>query len=260
MTLEELCRILDLTPGKLRELCNAGILSQSVTGAFDMKKNVLAYCRFLHAQLAERGIDAVSARVQPADDEPMTLERQKLEADVRIAKAKAEQEEMKLDALGRELRVEKKDDDVLAFKPVDTITGISKILGISVPSLWKLAHGVASDTFPKTDNGKHYNTREVLQWYYQRLTARDTSDLKKQELAEAVRIKRAKADLAEGKAVPVEDALSIAQAVYEACWQTIEGVCRRGSDEEETEASLRFARGEFQGLRKRLEALNPPNR
>lgn len=258
MTADEICRILDLTPAKLRELCAGGILTQAVTGAFDMKKNVRAYCQYLHARLAERGVDEVSAK-QPPTGSPLTLERQKLEADVRIAKAKAEQEEMKLDALGRELRVEKPDEDTLPFKLLDTITGISKILGISVPSLWKLAHGVNADTFPKTENGKHYPTRDVLKWYYQRQTASDTADLRKQELAEAVRIKRAKADLAEGKAVPVEEALSISQAVYEACWQTIEGVCRRGNSED-AENNIRFARGEFQGLRKRLEAIAPATR
>lgn len=257
-----ICSILDITPEKLQELCAAGILKPSTNGRFDARRTVRAYCTYLHALLAGKGIDAVTASATTREitaGEAVSLERQKLEADVRIARAKAEQEEIKLDALGRDIRGKKEDEDSIAFKPLDTLTGISKLIGISLPALWKLAHGATTgESFPKSENGKHYNTRDVLRWYYQRQAARDTADLRKQELEEAVRLKRAKADLAEGKAVPVEDALSVATAVYEACWQTLEGVCCRGTAEE-AEGNLRFARGEFQGLRKRIESLAPKN-
>lgn len=250
-TAESLSRLIDVTPARLRQLIDAGVIAADPDGSIPAEPAILAYCRHLHAELKK----ATGASAQSA-----ALDQQKLEADVKYKQAKARQEELKLEALGQELNAKNnadKDADLLPFRPSDTLSGIARILGIAVQTLHRMVKKDGKDTAPPSTDGRHYPTRDVLRWYYVRTAAKDTPlHLREAELREAVRLKRAKADLAEGKAVPIEDALALATQIYETCWQTITQSIRRYAPDPKT--ATQAARADFQQLRKRLDALARP--
>lgn len=250
-TVESLSRLIDVTPARLRQLIDAGVIAADPDGSIPAEPAILAYCRHLHAELKKAtGISAQSA----------ALDQQKLEADVKYKQAKARQEELKLEALGQELNAKNnadKDADLLPFRPSDTLSGIARILGIAVQTLHRMVKKDGKDTAPPSTDGRHYSTRDVLRWYYVRTAAKDTPlHLREAELRETLRLKRAKADLAEGKAVPIEDALALATQIYETCWQTITQSIRRYAPDPKT--ATQAARADFQQLRKRLDALARP--
>lgn len=249
-TVDSLARLIDVTPARLRQLIDAGVIAADPDGAIIAEHAILAYCRHLHAQLKKASGNS---------EQTAALDQQKLEADVKYKQAKARQEELKLEALGQELRrtTPEKDADLLPFRPSDTLSGIARILGIAVQTLHRMVKKDGKDSAPASTDGRHYPTRDVLRWYYVRTAAKDTPvQLREAELREAVRLKRAKADLAEGKAVPIEDALALATQIYETCWQTITQSIRRYAPDPKT--ATQAARADFQQLRKRLDALARP--
>lgn len=250
-TAESLSRLIDVTPARLRQLIDAGVIAADPDGSIPAEPAILAYCRHLHAELKK----ATGSSAQSA-----ALDQQKLEADVKYKQAKARQEELKLEALGQELNAKNaadKDADLLPFRPSDTLSGIARILGIAVQTLHRMVKKDGKDTAPPSTDGRHYPTRDILRWYYVRTAAKDTPlHLREAELRETLRLKRAKADLAEGKAVPIEDALALATQIYETCWQTITQSIRRYAPDPKT--ATQAARADFQQLRKRLDALARP--
>lgn len=249
-TVDSLARLIDVTPARLRQLIDAGVIVADPDGSIPAESAILAYCRHLHAELK---------KASGSSGQTAALDQQKLEADVKYKQAKARQEELKLEALGQELRrtTPEKDADLLPFRPSDTLSGIARILGIAVQTLHRMVKKDGKDTAPPSTDGRHYPTRDVLRWYYVRTAAKDTPlHLREAELRETLRLKRAKADLAEGKAVPIEDALALATQIYETCWQTITQSIRRYAPDPKT--ATQAARADFQQLRKRLDALARP--
>lgn len=250
---ESLSRLLDVTPARLRQLVAEGVIIAEEDGSIEAEPAILAYCRHLHAKLK----NATGSSEQTA-----ALDQAKLEADVKYRQARARQEELKLEALGQELNAKAntqldKDADLLPFRPSDTLSGIARILGIAVQTLHRMVKQDGKDTAPPSTDGKHYPTREVVKWYYVRTATKDAPvHLREAELRESLRLKRAKADLAEGKAVPIEDALAIATQIYETCWQTITQSIRRYAPDVKT--ATQNARADFQQLRKRIDALARP--
>lgn len=240
---EQLAKLLDLTLAKVRELTDARVLTADADG-YNPTASVTAYCRHLHGLLKRGG----AAGVQTA-----ALDQAKLEADVRIKRAKAEQEEMKLEALGREIRGKPKGEltaeDELTFKPVDTISGIARIVGITQQSLYSAVKGNAEA--PKPTEGQKYDARAVLEWYFGwKYARRRPLTLREAELAEAVRLKKAKADLAEGKAVPIDQAQALAMQIYETCYSALmQNAKRYGKDRQKAEES---ARADFKQCRDAL--------
>lgn len=250
-TVDSLARLIDVTPARLRQLIDAGVIAADPDGSIPAEPAILAYCRHLHAELKKKTGDS---------GQTAALDQQKLEADVKYKQAKARQEELKLEALGQELNAKNnadKDADLLPFRPSDTLSGIARIIGIAVQTLHRMVKKDGKDTAPPSTDGRHYPTRDVLRWYYVRTAAKDTPiHLREAELRETLRLKRAKADLAEGKAVPIEDALALATQIYETCWQTITQSIRRYAPDPKT--ATQAARADFQQLRKRLDALARP--
>lgn len=249
---DNLARLLDVTPARLRQLIAEGVIAADPDGSIPAEPAILAYCRHLHAALKKASGDS---------GQTAALDQQKLEADVKYKQARARQEELKLEALGQELNAKAaapaKDADLLPFRPSDTLSGIARILGIAVQTLHRMVKKDGKDTAPPSTDGRHYPTREVVKWYYLRTAAKDTPlHLREAELRETLRLKRAKADLAEGKAVPIDDALALATQIYETCWQTITQSIRRYAPDPKT--ATQAARADFQQLRKRLDALARP--
>lgn len=233
----ELARLLDTSEATVRSLTDSGILVKRDED-YDVSASVTAYCRHLHTRLRSSQED---------------LDKAKLEADVRIKRAKAEQEEMKLEALGREIRGKPKGEltaeDELTFKPVDTISGIARIVGITQQSLYSAVKGNAEA--PKPTEGQKYDARAVLEWYFGwKYARRRPLTLREAELAEAVRLKKAKADLAEGKAVPIDQAQALAMQIYETCYSAVmQNAKRYGKDRQKAEDS---ARADFKQCRAAL--------
>ena len=252
-TVDTLARLIDVTPAKLRQLIDQGVIQSDPDGTIPAEPAILAYCRHLHAQLKKASGNS---------EQTAALDQQKLEADVKYKQARARQEELKLEALGQELNAKAtsapaKDADLLPFRPSDTLSGIARILGIAVQTLHRMVKKDGKDTAPPSTDGRHYPTREILRWYYVRTATKDAPvQLREAELRETLRLKRAKADLAEGKAVPIDDALALATQIYETCWQTITQSIRRYAPDPKT--ATQAARADFQQLRKRLDALARP--
>jgi len=129
-------------------------------------------------------------------------------------------------------------------------------IGITQPALWKALRKHADDPdCPKPDAEGLYDAREVAAWHNRRkVAALAPQSLKDQALAEDVRIKRAKANLAEGKAIPTEAAEELFMRLYTACWECIARNAERyGTD---SEKAIADARADFGRLRERIASLS----
>lgn len=131
-----------------------------------------------------------------------------------------------------------------------TCSAIARRLAIAQPTLYKLLR--AHDDAPQPDAAGKYDAKEVTAWYLSHKVARaKPASLKEQALAEDVRIKRAKADMAEGKAIPRDEVEELFLRIYNLCWATLLTNAKRyGSDEKE---AIENARADFAELRQKLQ-------
>lgn len=134
-----------------------------------------------------------------------------------------------------------------------TCTAIARRLGIAQPVLYRLLN--AKEDAPQPDAAGKYDAKEVSAWYISRKVARaKPASLKEQALAEDVRLKRAKADQAEGKAIPRDEVEELFLRIYNTCWQTILTNAKRYGDNEKE--AIENARADFAELRQKLQDLS----
>ena len=134
-----------------------------------------------------------------------------------------------------------------------TCTAISRRIGISQPALYKLLHSHADAPKPTVD-GK-YESNAVVAWYYGIKDRRERpTDLKEQALIQDVRLKKAKADIAEGKAIPREEVEALFMSIYTVVWSALKQNAERyGTNKEE---ALNNARAAFAEIRQKLQELS----
>lgn len=134
-----------------------------------------------------------------------------------------------------------------------TCTAIARRLGIAQPTLYKMLRD--NEGTPQPDENGKYDAQEVVQWYHAHKVARaKPTSLKEQALAEDVRLKRAKANIAEGKAIPRDEVEELFLRIYNTCWQTILTNAKRyGENEKE---AIENARADFAELRQKLQDLS----
>ena len=216
-TVENLSRLFDVTPSKIRQLTTDGILTADAEGRYEIPSVITEYVKYLHKSLKEAGA---------SNSKSANLEQRRLEADLRLKTAKAKQEEMKLEALGEELKQNPKGAEVTEKGTVEglgkraSLHDIATFIGITCQGLAKVM-GAYKDAPDKSEDRK-YDSRAMLEWYYGKKTLRNVPrTLKEEAIAEDIRAKRIKADILEGRVIKLEVAFNLVNSIYQTCWRVL---------------------------------------
>lgn len=235
-TAEQLAKLFDVTPAKIRDLTQSGVLTQK-EGKYPLPKTITDYVRHLQAVIKSAG----------GNEKTASLETQRLEAEVRIKKAKAAQEEARL----RQIRSGLPQPELPEKTPPDdlmTAAEIAKAEGVSRQAVYKQINRYGLTP----SEGSRYSLTAYRACRVRADTSKTLEEAKRDDILAATRLKRLRIAEAEGRLISRDLAVDLLASLSQSYLSSIENVLETKDDQAAAKAQLR---ADYAAILKRLPRL-----
>lgn len=234
-SVEQLARLFDVTPAKIRDLTQSGVL-KAQAGAYALPQTITDYVRHLQKIIKNAG----------GNEKTASLETQRLEAEVRIKKAKAAQEEARLKAIQAgepvETPPEKPPDDLMTAAEIARREGITR----------QAVHNQISRYGLQPLEGRKYSLAAYRACRQRSDSSKTLEAAKRDDILAATRLKQIRISEAEGRLISRDFAVDLLAALSQAYITSIENVLESKDDQANAKAQLRT---DYAAILKRLPRL-----